>query len=49
MNIKLSGSEFKKRAAKRLHDEIEILKKVPKIGSLYVELAYMKTIPQIYK
>lgn len=35
MNKKLSGSEFRKRAAKRLNDEVELLKKVPKIGSFF--------------
>lgn len=35
MNKKLSGAEFKKRAAKRLNDEKELLKKVPKIGCFF--------------
>lgn len=35
MNKKLSGSEFKKRAAKRLKAEQELLNKVPKIGSFF--------------
>lgn len=34
INKKLSGSEFKKIAEKRLNDEIELLKKVPNIGSI---------------
>ncbi len=35
MKKKCSGAEFKKRAEKRLCDEKELLKKIPKIGCFF--------------
>lgn len=38
MNKKLSGSEFRKRAAKKESDKQELLKKVPKIASFFTSV-----------
>lgn len=45
MSKKLSGSEYRKRAAKKQNDELETLQKVPKIGSFFksVDLTDPKT------
>lgn len=45
MSKKLSGSEYRKRAAKKRNDELETLQKVPKIGSFFksVDLTDSKT------
>lgn len=45
MSKKLSGSEYRKRAAKKRNDELETLQKVPKIGSFFksVDLTDPKT------